>query len=249
MRKASISARAAVPLWGTNMNRKKTGKKFSSYVIWFLKSGLYAMPLLLGLDIFTKLFCITHFYSFKTGACTKIITVIPGFFFIRTTTNTGAAWSALAGHTVLLSIISLLASVGMIVVLALKYKKMSGWFKAAMYLMIPGAVGNLIDRSFSYLAPNSLYQDGVIDFLSFRFGSYDFPIFNLADSYLTISVIILLIAFIISDAKEKNRHKKILDRISKEEEEERKNRIEENGGDEAGGDKQNDESGPSQGDD
>lgn len=199
-----MSAPAATKSWESKMAQSK--KNFKDYLIWFLKSGLYVMPILLGLDILTKLLCVTNLYSFSSGSATRIITVIPNFFYIDVTTNKGAAWSSFSNQTVLLSLISLFASIAMIVFLALKYKKMNGWVKAAMYLMIPGAIGNLIDRSFSYLAPNSLYRNGVIDFLSFHFGSYVFPTFNLADSYLCISVLVLIIGVIIMDYSSAHKH-------------------------------------------
>ena len=62
-------------------------------------------------------------------------------------------------------------------------------------MQLGGAVGNLIDR---------LTIGHVTDFISV--GS--FPVFNVADSSITIGVVILLLSMIISEHKQKNLVKK-----------------------------------------
>ena len=90
--------------------------------------------------------------------------------------------------------ISLIASAVMIYFLIAKFKKLTLCQRLSLCLMIPGALGNLIDRAF--------YKNGVIDFLEFTFGSYHFPTFNFADSCLVVGVILLMISEIIVDLKE-----------------------------------------------
>ena len=51
-------------------------------------------------------------------------------------------------------------------------------------MIIGGIIGNLLDR---------IMYHGVIDYLSFQFGSYYFPIFNFADIGITLGVLLLII--------------------------------------------------------
>jgi len=103
---------------------------------------------------------------------------------------------------VLLSLFSLIASIAILIYI-FKVKDHKFLFKAALALILGGAVGNLIDRFFYGVifdyAP--LLYGRVVDFLHFDalgftiFGkTFDsFPIFNVADSAVTIGVAILLI--------------------------------------------------------
>ena len=100
--------------------------------------------------------------------------------------NTGAAFSFLhdAGgmQRWLFSIIAVVASVWIVVLL----RKHAGQtlFALALSLVLGGALGNLIDRiAYGY----------VVDFLSFHWGEYYFPAFNLADSAITGGAFLLIL--------------------------------------------------------
>jgi len=66
------------------------------------------------------------------------------------------------------------------------YKKGYKWAKYAMAFIVAGTIGNFIDR---------LAYDSVIDFISLIFGDYYFPIFNLADTFMTVGIIMILVHF------------------------------------------------------
>ena len=117
------------------------------------------------------------------------VSVIPHFFELRLTYNKGAAWSFLSDHSwgiVFLSIVSIFVIVSLLYVLKHTTGKRA---RFVLMLVISGSVGNLIDR---------LRVGAVADFLSFTFGDYAFPTFNVADSLITVGTV-LLVLFIIFD--------------------------------------------------
>ena len=57
-----------------------------------------------------------------------------------------------------------------------------------------GLIGNLVDRIFNV---------GVVDFLDFNIFGYDFPVFNVADTFIVCSAILIGVTIILEDKKEK----------------------------------------------
>ena len=114
------------------------------------------------------------------------ITVIPSFFKISYVENTGGAWGILGNSTWILTIISVIVIILLNQYLA-KEKKFSHLSTISYGLFMGGLLGNLVDRiAYQY----------VIDYLDFKIFSYDFPVFNLADICLVVSVFLLIIEMI-----------------------------------------------------
>ena len=65
--------------------------------------------------------------------------------------------------------------------------KMGLFMQIALSLLFAGAIGNFIDR---------LLHGEVVDFIDTNIFGYDFPIFNVADSSLTVGVIFIIIALL-----------------------------------------------------
>lgn len=151
---------------------------------WFKQGygGLFLVWLLL--DYGTKIW----------AATTEVnLTIIPNFFYLAYSRNTGAAWSLFSGQLPILAIISFVVGIGFGYMYLKKYPTFDRYHHVAISLFLSGTWGNFIDRAF--------YEEGVIDFLSFHFGSYIFPTFNIADTGLTLGVIGLLLLSVFEQKK------------------------------------------------
>jgi signal peptidase II len=134
------------------------------------------------------------------------IPVIGNFFRITFIENPGMAFGFDPGinFKLLISIFSLVASIGLIIYLYYIRNK-SLLLRVSIALIIGGAIGNLIDRSFYgiFYGYAPLFHGRVVDFLDFDFFHFTlfgrtfdrWPIFNIADSAVTIGVIILLLFY------------------------------------------------------
>lgn len=113
------------------------------------------------------------------------LAVLP-FFNLTLVYNLGAAFSFLANQGGWQRWFFALLAVGASVILTvwLRRLKPQEWITAgALTLVIGGAIGNLIDR---------VLYGKVTDFLDFHLGGYHWPSFNVADSAITLGVILLL---------------------------------------------------------
>ena len=132
------------------------------------------------------------------------IEVIPKFFSLYYVKNTGAAFSILQNQRVLLIIISLVF-LYFIDRFIEREKDLDKLSIISLGFIIGGIIGNLIDR---------LIQDGVIDYLLFQFGKYIFPIFNIADSFIIVGIVLLIIGIIKEEKENKLRKIPIKERLS-----------------------------------
>ncbi|WP_417900613.1 signal peptidase II [Bacillus haimaensis] len=121
------------------------------------------------------------------------IPIIENFLYLSSHRNQGAAWGILQGQMYFFYIITMGVVIGLIIYLQ-KLPNDQKWMKLALSLMLGGAVGNFIDR---------LLHQEVIDFINTFIFSYDFPIFNVADSALVIGVGIILVLTLLEGKKEK----------------------------------------------
>ena len=172
---------------------KENMKKFFFSFIWL-------MVLIFALDIMSKWLVCNHFNKVVTTNKGEMIELIHDFLYIGLSFNKGAAWSIGAGSEagrIIFIIISVVLGGGLIAYYAYSTRKgkINTVTKISLALMISGAIGNLVDRAFYW--PNIVGFNGVIDWISVWFGSYSFPVFNLADSALVVGVIILLIYVIV----------------------------------------------------
>lgn len=123
------------------------------------------------------------------------ITVIENFLYITSHRNRGAAWGILQGQMWFFYIITAIVIIGMIYYIQ-KYTKENKVMGIALGLMLGGAIGNFIDR---------LFRKEVVDFINTYIFSYDFPIFNVADSALCVGVALLFIQMLLEGKQEKEK--------------------------------------------
>lgn len=100
--------------------------------------------------------------------------------------NPGAAWGMLSDARWVFMISSTVAIVGVLFYL-LKYRPTSKWLTVSLSMIVGGGIGNMIDR---------VYFQYVVDFIDFTL--IDFPVFNVADSFVTVGAG-MLIAYLVVD--------------------------------------------------
>lgn len=144
----------------------------------------FFVVLLVMMDQLSKFFVV----SFLKGQSPYIL--IEGFLSFYYIENRGAAFGILQNSQILFSIITIVVLLGLMIYLIKNYKSSSLATKISLTLIIAGAIGNFIDR---------LRLKYVIDFISFRMFGHDFAVFNLADSFIVIGTIIVMILVILHE--------------------------------------------------
>ncbi|MFD0715158.1 signal peptidase II [Paenibacillus sp. GCM10027626] len=121
------------------------------------------------------------------------IEVLGGFFVITSHRNKGAAFGILQEQTTFFIIVTSLVVAGIIWYIQKNRQHGSKLLLIGLGLVLGGAFGNFLDRA--------LYGE-VVDFLQFTFGTYVYPIFNLADSGIVIGVAMILLDSLLAIRRE-----------------------------------------------
>jgi signal peptidase II len=126
--------------------------------------------------------------TFKTEPY-KVITIIKDFFDLRYVQNKGAVWGIFSQtpHSFIPKLITLFSVVALLIVVYffLKLESQCKLELTSISFIIGGAVGNIIDR---------LYQGYVVDFLDMYIKEHHWPTYNIADSFITVGVAVLIFA-------------------------------------------------------
>ena len=139
--------------------------------------GYIMLIILILIDQLSKLFITTNFFL---GEVREVIKNIFSIEYIR---NTGAAWGMFPNGTIFFIIFSLIVCIGLLVLFNKTPKeKKYNYLSMVIIILVSGAVGNLIDRCF---------RKYVVDFFYFKL--IDFPVFNVADIYVTVAAIMLIL--------------------------------------------------------
>lgn len=140
----------------------------------------------IALDQISKLYIASNLILYKKNP------IINNFFNITYVQNKGAAWGILDGNTVFLVLITLIA-LFIIIRFIFKEENLTKLDILSYGLLLGGITGNFIDR---------ILRGFVIDFLDFYIFGYDFPVFNIADIMIVVSVIIMVISYLRGDINE-----------------------------------------------
>lgn len=140
---------------------------------WLLPMAIIG---LIGLDQWSKLWIVTKI------ALGEIRPFLPGVVSLTHLHNYGAAFSILQHQQWLFAVITVVV-IGGAVIYLVKHQTAGLLTTTALSLIISGGIGNFIDR---------LRLGYVIDMVQLEF--IDFAIFNLADAYLTVGVLVMFLA-------------------------------------------------------
>ncbi|SOC35381.1 signal peptidase II [Ureibacillus acetophenoni] len=113
--------------------------------------------------------------------------------------NRGAAWGMLEGQMWIFFIVTIVVVIGIIYYFH-KQAKGNHFFAVSLMILLGGTLGNFIDR---------LFRGEVVDFVDVLIPvfNYHFPIFNIADAALTISIIMIIITVLMEERAEKKKVK------------------------------------------
>lgn len=163
---------------------EKTGKN----ILYWIYTAIGVLGLVMA-DQLSKLLAISNLQNNDS------IVLIKGFFSLTYVENKGAAWGVLSGRLSILVIITIIL-IPLFLFGMIKLKKNKELLNTSkhktimllhfdMILLLAGAIGNFIDR---------ILKGYVVDFFQFTF--IDFPVFNVADCYITVGAVIFIIIYI-----------------------------------------------------
>ena len=171
---------------------------------WFYKSYIWLGIVLLGLDILTKQLIMAS--DLIPGDRSSHYSLLGGFVYISYVQNEGAAFGMGTGNEVanrvIYLIVASLVSIGLITYLILKRKETKLFIRAALIMVITGAIGNMVDRVFygPLQGNEGLFTGCVVDWIDFHwFWGY---IFNIADCCIVIAAFMMIIYIIVTEVKD-----------------------------------------------
>ena len=150
---------------------------------------LLSIAAIVGLDQWSKYLIIQHFAE---GEEKNLIGEAIVLTYVQ---NRGMAWGFFQNGQLIFSILTPLAICAVIFLyVRTPWEKEYRPIRIAEVMMVGGAIGNLLDRIFRYEpSTGSMFHGYVVDMIYAKF--IHFPVFNVADIYVTCSVVVLFILF------------------------------------------------------
>ena len=147
---------------------------------YFLKNLFFYSLLVLFIDQITKNFILKNFEIFQSVKINSFLNIVLVF-------NTGAAFSIFSDGYDWQRYMLITSSITIILFLVYflhKHIKNNWLQELSIYLIISGAIGNLVDR---------VRLGMVVDFIDFHIGDIHWPAFNVADTAITIGALTLIV--------------------------------------------------------
>ena len=148
---------------------------------------IFLVGLLVGMDQISKYLVTSHLYGKEP------LTIIPNFLEFYYLENKGAAFGILQEKRTLFIIITIIV-VLFIVYLLYHYEHNNPFLYTSLIFILAGTIGNFIDR---------VRLHYVVDFIKVKIFGYNFAIFNVADSFIVVGTIILIIYILLAEEKGK----------------------------------------------
>src|SRR5690554_2260358 len=152
--------------------------------IFYLSVCLSVVVIIVFLDQLTKLLIVNNLELLEN------IKIIPNFFHLEYIKNYGAAWGLFVVYKFIILGVPALAIILFVYLIYFSNFKEKAISSIDLVLMLAGTIGNYIDK---------VRLGYVVDFLNFRFGSYHYPNFNVADMALVVGAILLAVEILIID--------------------------------------------------
>ncbi len=163
-----------------------------------ISNRILAIFITIGILIFIAIDQITKVIAFNNLKGNDSIVLIKNIFSLTYIENKGAAWGLFAGKMGIFVIVTMIVVPVLILFIfriqkvkrTIDNKRSYSILQMLIVVLISGAIGNCIDR---------VSRGFVVDFFEFTF--IDFPVFNVADCYITVgtTMLILLVMFALSD--------------------------------------------------
>lgn len=153
------------------------------------KMGVIIFSILLTIIDQISKFLVVEFLKDKDPLV--IIDNVLNFYYLE---NRGAAFGILQEKRILFFIITAIVVSVLLSIILKDYKNKSFMFKTSISLILGGTFGNFIDRFRLHY---------VVDFISLRIFDYDFAVFNLADTFIVVGTLILILIILLHENPKK----------------------------------------------
>lgn len=128
----------------------------------------------------------------------KIIEGLLSFTYVE---NRGAAFGILQNRKLFFVAVTVVTLIILMYIFLRYYKYLNLWTISSLSMIMGGTIGNFIDR---------MSLDYVVDFISLRFfNRYNFVVFNLADTFIVVGAIMLMLYIMIFEPKKVAKSDKI----------------------------------------